>query len=267
MRVKKTTKLETIYNLNENGIFNEDCIAGSKKHIPDESVDLIICDPPFGNKETGVVDMYSRENKNVIEGYKEAPADYARFSFNWIEQCKRILKVNGSLQIISGWSNLHHVLNAVRALDLKLVNHLIWKYNFGVRTTKKFVTAHYQILYITKNNAKPTFNTTCRFSCLDKDVNGLSLLDRDMESVWNIPKEYHRGKTKNLNKLPAELMRKMIQYSSNENDIVCDFFLGNFTTAFAAKSLRRKFTGFEINSNSYNHFMPVYDDAKYGEGI
>ena len=69
-----------------------------------------------------------------------------------------------------------------------------------------------------------------------------------------------------MNKV-AKCLYVGIQYSSNEDDVVCDFFLGNFTTAFVAKSLGRKFTGFEINSNSYNHFMPAYNDAKYGEGI
>jgi len=46
-------------------------------------------------------------------------------------------------------------------------------------------------------------------------------------------------------------VNKMIQYSSNKGNIVCDFFLGNFTTAIASKKLGRLAVGFELNEKSF----------------
>ena len=68
-----------------------------------------------------------------------------------------------------------------------------------------------------------------------------------MEDVFDIQREYDPGVQKNKNKLPKALLEKIILYASNENDVVCDLFLGNFTTAIVGKSLRRQVCGFEKN--------------------
>jgi site-specific DNA-methyltransferase (adenine-specific) len=218
-------------------IYNEDCIVGSKRYIKSDSVDLGIFDPPFGIKETKFDQLYNRNKKNIINGYIEAPNDYYAFSKEWISEAKRILKQNGSMYIISGWSNLKHILNAIDDLDLNIINHIIWKFNFGIATKNKFVTSHYHILYIKKDNSIPTFNTYCRFGSQEKDQNDKSLNYQDLEDVFIINKEYSPNKIKNQNKLPNALIEKLILYSSNIGDTVCDFFMGNFTTAMVAKKL------------------------------
>ncbi len=92
-------------------IFNEDCIQGSKVHLEKDSIDLMICDPPFGINEKSFDNLYARKKDVVIDGYVEAPQDYAAFSKNWIEEAHRVLKPDGSIYIISGWTNLVHILN------------------------------------------------------------------------------------------------------------------------------------------------------------
>lgn len=77
-----------------------------------------------------------------------------------------------------------NILNAISLTQLKLVNHNIWKYNFGVFTTKKFITSHYHILYLVKPGMDPIFNTYCRYSAQDKTDSGRSVLYFDMEDVW-----------------------------------------------------------------------------------
>jgi site-specific DNA-methyltransferase (adenine-specific) len=57
------------------------------------------------------------------------------------------MKDDGSMYIVSGWSNLSSIYKALDKLDLYTINHIVWKYNFGVATKSKFVSAHY-ILYI-----------------------------------------------------------------------------------------------------------------------
>jgi len=189
-------------------------------------------------------------------------------SLAWINECKRILKDNGSFYIISGWTNLYHILNAIDELKLHLVNHIIWKYNFGVYTQRKFVSSHYHILYLTKSSrSRPTFNTCCRFNREERTDIGGSALYSDMEDVWYIRKEYQKGKLKNSNKLPEGLVKKIIQYSSNQGDIVCDFFMGNFTTAMVAKKMGRNCVGFEINKNPFDVFSKELANIEFGRDL
>ena len=238
----------------KNQFFNTDCITGAKEHIPDNTVDLIITDPPYGINGDSLHKHYNRNENFVIDGYIEIPQkDYPQFSVAWIKQAERVLKPGGSLYIVSGYTNLIHILNALRQTTLTEINHIIWKYNFGVYTKNKYVSSHYHILYYVKPGKKPTFNTFCRYSDGERDAAGHSLNYQDREDVWVINREYKPGKTKNKNELPVKLLSKMIQYSSNEGDLVCDFFLGSFSTAKVAIGLNRAACGFEINANAFEH--------------
>jgi site-specific DNA-methyltransferase (adenine-specific) len=243
-------------------IFRSDCLDGI---IPPESVHLGIFDPPFGLGETGFNKHYQRDSTNVLNGYKEAPDDYEAWTNEWLTEAKRILHPNGSMYIFMGHTNLRHLLNAAHNVGLCEINHLIWKYNFGVYTRNKYVTSHYHILYYSKSaKSARKFNTFCRFGSQEKDNKGGSLLYRDLEDVFAINKDYSPGKKKNQNKLPEELIKKLIAYSSNENDIVCDFFMGNFTTASAALKLGRRVCGYEINKESYDYNIGKINEIEFG---
>ena len=155
--------------------YNEDCIEGAKKHIPDNSIDLIITDPPYGIDGDSMDKHYSRDENYVVEGYRDVPqSEYAEFSMDWIREASRILRPGGSIYVVSGYTNLHHVLNALHSTELKEVNHLIWKYNFGVFASKKYISSHYHILFWQKPGGKPTFNTYCRFGDSERCGDGSS---------------------------------------------------------------------------------------------
>lgn len=235
-------------------IFNEDCMPGCKKHIENNSIDLIITDPPYGIDGDKLHKHYARKENYVIKGYVEIPLEnYGSFSHQWIQEAERILKPGGSIYIVSGYTNLYHILDALRKSSLQELNHIIWKYNFGVHTKKKYVSSHYHILYWVKPGKKHTFNTYVRFGPQEKDMNGRSLNYSDREDVWIINREYKPGKRKNKNELPYELLKKMIRYSSNENDLVCDLFLGGFSTAIVSLGLNRNVVGFEKSKEIYEH--------------
>lgn len=244
-------------------IWNEDCIAGSQSRIGDEKVDLVICDPPFGLNETKFDALYKRNKDKVLDGYVEAPEDYFQFSLEWMTQAKRILKPSGSMYIIIGHTPLIHILNAAEALNLKTVNHCIWKFNFGTNTSTKFVTSHYHVLYFTKPKAKPTFNTYCRFGPQEKEGKH-SLLYQDLEDVFVINKDFAPDQVKNVNKLPNALIEKLVLYSSNPGDTVVDFFMGNFTTAYVSLSLGRSVLGFELNEESFLYHEPRLREVEFG---
>lgn len=77
------------------------------------------------------------------------------------------------------------------------------------------------------------------------------MIYNELQDVIKIKKEFHKNKIKNANKLPDELVRKLILHSSKKNDVVLDVFSGNFTTQIQALKLGRKAYGSEINKESF----------------
>ncbi len=245
--------------------YNEDCIEGCKTHIKDNSIDLIITDPPYGINGDKLHKHYNRKENFVLDGYIEIPAkQYADFSIKWISEAERVLRPGGSLYVVSGYTNLIDILNALKQTKLIEVNHIIWKYNFGVYTKKKYISSHYHILYYTKPGGKVTFNTHCRYGADEKNDKNRSLNYSDREDVWVINREYKPGKIKNKNELPSQLLIKLIQYSSNKNDLVCDLFLGSFSTAKIAIGLNRSAIGFELSKTAFEYQIDEIDKIQTG---
>ena len=229
-----------------NKIYNQDCIDGMKA-IPDGKIDLVVTDPPFAINFKAKKANYNRTASRVLSGYNEITKEnYYEFTLNWMSQCFRILKESGGMYVFSGWNNLADILNAIEEIGFITVNHIIWKYQFGVVTNRKFVTSHYHCLYICKNDKKRKFFPYERFSKEEKNNQGRSLHYKDKEDVWEIKREYWTGDEKTPTKLPAEIIKKLLQYSSEEGDLVFDPFLGSGQTAVVSKLLKRNYIGFEI---------------------
>jgi site-specific DNA-methyltransferase (adenine-specific) len=223
--------------------------------LESNSVHCIICDPPFGLGEDTFDKHYARDKTSIVEGYVTAPqepAEYQAWAAKWIHEFPRILSPKGTAYIVCAWNHLTDIELAIRASKgLQVLNHIIWKYNFGVYTQKKFVTSHYHILRLGIKGQTPAFYPRAYFTETDLTATGHKAQYADMEDVWTIPKEYAPNLVKNINKLPDALVEKMIRYSTKPGDTVADFFLGNFTTAFVARRLGRRFKGCEINSTAF----------------
>ncbi len=228
-----------------NTIHNLDCIQGMRQ-ISDNKIDLIVTDPPFAINFTSKKANYNRRPELVLDGYNEISRDnYLDFSIDWIKEAGRILKESGSMYIFSGWNNLKDILIAVDEAKLITVGHPIWKYQFGVYSTKRFVSSHYHCIYVCKNEGKRRFYSNSRFTNSRERY-------QDLQDVWVIKREYWTGKIKPPTKLPSELIEKILQYSSKKKDLIFDPFLGSGQVAVVAKELGRKYSGFEIVKKYYN---------------
>ncbi len=233
--------------------------------MPEGSVDLIVTDPPYGIQGDRLHRHYNRNERFVVDGYIEVERDtYNAFSKAWIAQAARVLRPGGQLYLVSGYTNLYDVLDALRTSGLVEINHLIWKYNFGVYTSTKFVSSHYHILYYAKPGGKRTFNLQSRFALDHASDRGGSQNYRDREDVWTINREYKPGRQKNKNELPLELLKKMIAYSSNPGDLVVDFFMGGGSTGVAAIGMGRRFAGFEKSAAAFKAACAAIRKVKPG---
>ena len=240
---------------NVNTIINADCIVGMKS-INNKIIDLIVTDPPFAIDFKAKRANYNRTPENVLEGYHEIKQkDYLPFSRNWINEAYRVLKDSGSMFVFSGWSNLKDILIALDEVDFKLVNHIIWKYQFGVVTTNKYVSSHYHCLYVCKDDKKRKFYPNSRFKSGNTRY-------KDMEDVWTINREYWRNEKKTPTKLPSEIIKKILQYASKPDDMVLDPFLGSGQVAVVSKEMGRRYMGFEMIKEYYNFAKKRIDKTK-----
>jgi site-specific DNA-methyltransferase (adenine-specific) len=213
-----------------NTVFYEDCIRGMGE-LPEGSIDLVIADPPFGIDFDGKSSVYNRDERLVVEDYEEVNGSYFEFTKRWIRELPRVLKDEGSIYIFSGWTNLEPVLSGAREVGLSTLNHIVWHYPFGVFTKRRFVTSHYHVLLLVKNPKSYFFNK----------------IEHYPEDVWLVKRRYRAGEIKNSTKLPLEVVSRCIDYSSKPGDLVLDPFMGNGTTAVAAKASWRHYVGYEIN--------------------
>jgi len=235
-------------DLEQDRIIYDDCIPRMEVMSP-RCVDLVIADPPFGIDFSGREGVYNRDSNFVVDSYQEINGDYGRFTESWMLLMKEVMKPEATAYVFSGWNHLEEILRGARLAGLTTINHLIWKYQFGVFTREKFVTSHYHILLLAKDPEKYYFNK----------------IEHYAEDVWIIKRKYRRGQSKNGNTLPEEVVRKCIEFGSKPGDLVFDPFMGMGTTAVAAKTLWRHCYGFEINGKLEPIVTKRIDDAVLGK--
>ena len=245
-----------------NQIYNQDCIKAMSL-VPENTVDLVITDPPFAINFKAKKANYNRTASRVLSGYNEIKAeDYYDFTHAWMSQVFRILKDSGSMYVFSGWNNLKDILCALDDIGFTTINHIIWKYQFGVVTKRKFVSSHYHCLYVCKDDKKRKFFGFARFKKDEKTKEGRSLHYKDKEDVWYIKREYWHGVEKTPTKLPTEIIENLLEYSSEQDDLILDPFLGSGQVAVTSKHLKRKFLGFELVPQYYKFAKKRLDEME-----
>lgn len=231
-----------------NTIINGDSIEELKK-IPSESIDFIFADPPYfmqtegvlyrtnGDKFSGVEDEWDK-----FDSFKQ----YDTFSYNWLKECKRILKPNGSICVIGSFQNIFRIGYIMQNLDFWIINDIIWNKTNPVPNFAgtRFCNSHETVIWCSKSKkSKIVFNyKTMKF-----------LNDNKQEkSVWNIPLctgnerlKDEEGKKIHSTQKPEKLLYKIILSTTKPDDIVLDPFFGTGTTGAIAKKLGRNYIGIE----------------------
>jgi len=247
--------------MQENVILNGDCINELKK-IPSGSVDLIFADPPYWMRVEGVL---NRPSGTEFDGCDDewdnqfaSQEDYKAFTKDWISECIRVLKPNGSFWVIGGMQCIYTIGAIMQDLGLWFINDVIW---WKTNPTPNFKgtrinNAHETLIWATKGKkAKYTFNYKTAKE-LNKDIvceeDFSSGIRKQMGSVWRIGvcQGKQRIKKADGEKLhstqkPEELLYRIIAINSKIGDVVLDPFGGTMTTAAVAKRMGRKYIAIE----------------------
>ena len=241
------------YSIIKNKIVNGNCIEELKK-IPEKSFDLIFADPPY-NLQLGE-NLERPDNSKVSsvndlwDKFKDFES-YDKFSNRWLEECKRVLKDNGSIWVIGSYHNIFRLGYHLQNLEFWILNDVIWRKNNPMPNFRgaRFTNAHETLIWASKNKkSKYTFNYQS-LKCLNDDL--------QMRSDWLLPicngKERLRKKGKKIHSTqkPESLLHRIILATTNKGDYILDPFLGTGTTAVVAKKLGREFYGIEKNKKYF----------------
>ncbi len=234
----------------EHKIVYGDCLEELKK-LPDESVDLIFADPPYGlAKKTGLDSPYSK-HVTLQEAWDIfSKDDFFKFNIEWITECWRVLKHGGSFWVCGSFHNIYQLGFILQHLDAKINNSIVWfKPNAQPNITcRMFTESTEHLIWAVKNHSKTkwTFNYE---DTKNKIFDSINPKGKQTRNVWSIaltsPKEKWAGV--HPTQKPIELLRRIILSSSKPNDLVLDPFVGSGTTSVVAKLLGRNSIGIDNN--------------------
>ena len=218
------------------------------KRIPDKTFDLVFADPPY-NMQIG--EKLKRPDDSKVNGVNDKWDQFSNFkhyddfSKEWLKQCKRILKDNGSIWVIGTYHNIFRLGYHIQNLNYWILNDVIWRKNNPMPNFKgtRFTNAHETLIWASKSKkSKYTFNYQS-LKCLNDDL--------QMRSDWTLPicngKERLKknGKKIHSTQKPEALLHRIILATTNKGDLICDPFIGTGTSAVVAKKLGRKYFGIE----------------------
>lgn len=215
-------------------IYRMDALAGMKR-LPDESVDLVVTDPPYNiaarNKLTIVRGqlMSTREAWGAWDTFH--PFDYDLFIQQVLSACYRVLKPGGSLYMFSAREDSGYFIRKAVQRGFTFRNQLAMVRKSPLPSFGKgnWRSGFELCLYVTKG--KPT---TFNF-----------LSQRECNNVYAYHSTFKRSR--HPTEKPLEFIQRLVEVSSNRGELVLDPFMGSGTTAVAAKVTARKFVGFETN--------------------
>ena len=231
----------------KNKIINGNSLKELKK-IPNESFDLIFADPPYNLQLRNKLIRPDRSKVNAVDDkwdQFESFKTYDEFTNEWLSECKRILKKNGSIWVIGSYHNIFRVGKIIQDLGFWILNDIIWNKNNPMPNFRgtRFTNAHETLIWASKNKkSKYTFNYQS-MKCFNDDL--------QMRSTWNLPICNGKERLKNngikvhSTQKPEALLHRIILASSNKDDFILDPFLGSGTTAVVSKKLGRNYYGIE----------------------
>ena len=246
------------------------------RELPDASVQLIYIDPPFNTgkvqkresirtvrSDTGSRVGFKGQSYETIResasSYNDAFNDYWGFLAPRLEEAHRILSEDGTLYLHLDYREAHYAKVFLDGLFGReaFLNEIIWAYDYGARSKKKWPAKHDNILVYTK-----TPNYFFNSEEVDREpymAPGLVTPEKAERGklptdVWwhTIVSPTGKEKTGYATQKPEGILRRIISASSRPGDMVLDFFAGSGTTGSVAKQLGRRFILIDENPEAFD---------------
>ena len=216
--------------------------------VEDNTVDLIYCDILYG---TG-------KNFTDYQDLKPIRSEIEKHYIPRIKEMHRILKDTGSIYLqmdtkINHW--IRCIMEDIFGYD-NMRNEIIWHYNTAPRKKLDFGKRHDIIYRFTKSNnykftpiREPYAKSAPRGYAKEKYYHKDGKVIGDVWKMNILGQNDKKERVGYATQKPKALIERIIKASSNEGDLVADFYSGSFTTAEVCKDLKRNFIGCDINPN------------------
>ncbi len=235
--------------------------------LPDGSARLIYIDPPFntgqrqerarlrtvrdeaGGDRTGFA---GRRYRTVLLGstsFADAYDDYLAFLEPRLREAHRILSRDGSFFLHVDYREVHYckvLLDQIFGRDC-FMNEIIWAYDYGARTKRRWPAKHDSLLWYVANPSDYVFHYDAidRIPYLAPGLVGPQKAARGKTptDVWwhTIVSPNGREKTGYATQKPLAVLERIVRVHSDASDLVLDFFAGSGTTGEAAARNERDF--------------------------
>lgn len=246
------------------------------RSLESETVDLIYIDPPFNTgrvqgrtqlrtiqaedgDRTGFQGKRYQTLRVGSRQYADLFDDYLAFLEPRLEQAHRVLKAHGSLYFHIDYREVHYckvLLDTIFGRE-SFINEIIWAYDYGARTKKKWPPKHDNILWYAKNPEHYTFNFDAieRIPYMAPGLVGPAKAARGKlptDTWWHtIVATNGKEKTGYPTQKPLGVINRIIQASSNPDDLVLDFFAGSGTTGESCLRFGRRFLLVDNNPQAW----------------
>lgn len=249
-----------------NSVINEDCYSFLSK-LPDECIDIIITDPPYGISSGNNLSMKNIKNLKGFGGnWNIINEEWDTFSFQeycnlikkMMKESYRVLKSSGTAFFFGTYHNTGILnFNALQS-NFKIINEIIWfKRNAFPNLSKKCLTAsHENILWVCKSDSW-NYNYD-EMKKAKYPFDRLKESGKQLRSVWDIPNNKQKGELDYRNAFPdasqhvrsqkpLRLIDRCLEITARPGNVVGDWFAGSGTTFISALNHSLAFTGCEIN--------------------
>ena len=229
-------------------ILQGDCIAEMAR-MPAKSVDMIFADPPYNLQLGG--DLFRPEGGRVDavddEWDKfESLSAYDKFTRDWLDQARRVLKDDGTIWVIGSYHNIYRVGSLLQDADFWILNDVVWRKTNPMPNFRgtRFTNAHETLIWCAKGEkARYTFNYRAMKALND---------DLQMRSDWLLPicagaerVKGADGSKAHPTQKPEALLYRILLACTKPGDVVLDPFFGTGTTGAVARRLGRRWIGIE----------------------
>lgn len=264
--------------------------------LPDSCVDLIYIDPPFNTGRTqartriravraadgervGFQGARYRTVRLGTQAFADAFDDYLAFLEPRLREAYRVLAGHGTLYIHLDAREVHYCKVLLDGIFGRrcFLNEIVWAYDYGGRSRRRWPAKHDNILVYVKNPRRYTFNLDAveRVPYLAPGLVGPKKAARGKTptDVWwhTIVPTSGRERTGYPTQKPLGIVRRIVQASSNPGDLVLDFFAGSGTTGAACLELGRRFILVDNNPQAIavmrHRFAGVPGIEWLGEGM
>ena len=254
-----------------NKIFNKS--SELMTELPDKSVDLMVTSPPYninisyGNKWVNGK-LLSTKGKKYKDNLDED--EYKLMLHKVIEETKRVLKDDGQI-----WFNIKNKYDKGNMIppfwimdyfqDMYLKNVVIWNFDWGGSTGKRFCSRYEYVFFFTKHKENYTFNLDdVKIPALNYRPDRYKSQLKNPSDVWKISlvSGNSQERTDHPAQYPEELIERIIKTGTKPGDLVLDPFMGSGTTAVCAQNLDRSFVGYETEKDFIKIAKQRLDNGK-----